>query len=155
MSVLLVRDVMRIGVPHCRDNATLSEAARLMAEGGLGFLIVLDEDGEAVGWLNEAMLARHFAADYEKLTAGTAMNRVIPRVPPDIPPAAAVQIMLDQGLQQLFILHESPGPLRAAAVFTLRNVVRVMAGLPREEGQGVGAPRRTAMDAFRDRYAKP
>ncbi|MCC7354208.1 MAG: CBS domain-containing protein [Anaerolineae bacterium] len=155
MSTLLVRDVMRIGVPNCRDDVSLSEAARLMAEGGLGFLVVLDEDSEVVGWLDEAMLARHFTKDYEKLTAGVVMNSDIPRVPPDIPAAAAVQIMLDQGLQQLFILHESPGPARAAAVFTLRNLVRVMAGLPREEGLGVGAPRRTAMDAFRDRYTKP
>jgi signal-transduction protein with cAMP-binding, CBS, and nucleotidyltransferase domain len=155
MSVPLVRDLMRIGVPTCRENASLQEAARLMSEAGLGILVVLDEDGEAVGWLDEAMLARHFAVDPEQLTAGAVMDRDIPTTPPDIPAATAAQIMLDRGLRQLFLLHESPGPLRPAAVLTLRALVRAMAGLPREEGYGVGTPRRSPIDLFRERYGLP
>ena len=54
---LLVRDVMRIGVPTCKLEDTLSRVAALMVDGGHTAVIVLDEEADTRGWINERMLA--------------------------------------------------------------------------------------------------
>lgn len=57
---LLVRDVMRIGAPTCKETDPLDKVAALMIEGGHTAIIVLDEDADARGWINEQMVDHIF-----------------------------------------------------------------------------------------------
>jgi CBS domain-containing protein len=54
---LLVRDVMRIGVPTCKLEDTLEVVAALMIDQAATALVVLDEDADARGWIGEALPA--------------------------------------------------------------------------------------------------
>ena len=54
---LLVRDVMRIGVPTCKLEDTVAHVAALMIDGGHTAVIVLDEEADTRGWVNEHILA--------------------------------------------------------------------------------------------------
>ena len=56
-SPLLVRDVMRIGVPTCKLEDTVAHVAALMIDGGHSAVIVLDEEAYTRGWVNEHILA--------------------------------------------------------------------------------------------------
>ena len=58
MPTTLVRDVMQVGVPTCREDTPLKEAARLLVERNVGALIVLDEDANMTGWIGEHHMAR-------------------------------------------------------------------------------------------------
>lgn len=120
MRPLLVRDVMTIGVPVCRDSETCGAlAARLERQADPPRVVVaLDEDGMACGWL-----------PWERLTGENAgrlvaevMDEDIPTVPPDIPAVAAAQLMRDRGLEYLFLMHDWPGEPRPSAVLSLRVV---------------------------------
>jgi arabinose-5-phosphate isomerase len=148
----LVRDVMRVGVPTCREDTPLRDAARLLVERNVSALVVLDEDANAVGWLAEQHLARAIDRDLARLTAGDVMHEHVPEILPDIPAAAAAHLMLDRGLQQLFISHHAGGVKYPAAVITLQDVCRIIAGMERSPGVGVGAERPTAVDLFKHRY---
>lgn len=117
---MLVRDVMTIGVPVCRDAETCGAvAARLSAE----VVVALDEDGMACGWLTRKQLTD---AD-PSLAIGAVMDEDIPTVPPDIPAQAAAQLMRDRGVEHLFLMHDWPGEPRPSAVISLKAVAARLA----------------------------
>ena len=148
----LVRDLMQVGVPTCREDTPLKDAARLLVERNVAALIVLDEDANMVGWIGEQHVARAINRDYAKLTAGHIMDEHVPEILPDVPAAAAAHLMLDRGLRQLFVTHHAGGIKYPAAVITLQDVCRIIAGMERAPGVGVGAERPTAVDLFKHRY---
>lgn len=127
MKPLLVRDVMTIGVPVCRDTETCGAvAARLndltpgvsKTPGVSDVAVVLDEDGMACGWLTRERLNRESAAR----PVGEVMDEDIPIVPPDIPAEAAAQLMRDRGVDYLFLMHDWPGEPRPSAVISLKAI---------------------------------
>jgi len=56
-SPLLIRDVMRIGVPTCKLEDTVAHVAALMIDGGHTAVVVLDEEADTRGWGSEHILA--------------------------------------------------------------------------------------------------
>jgi CBS domain-containing protein len=114
---LLVRDIMTIGVPVCRDDETCGVVQARLQNPRTPVVVALDEDGIACGWLTLTQLA---AAPAQLV--GTVMDEVIPTVPPDIPAAAAAQLMRDQGVDFLFLMHEWPGELRPSAVISRQAI---------------------------------
>jgi len=118
MTPLLVRDVMTIGVPVCRDTETCGMVAARLAGGGPPVVVVLDEDGMACGWLTRERLAAEAAAR----PVGEVMDEDIPTVAPAIPAAAAAQMMRDHGVEFLFLMHDWPGEPRPSAVISLKAV---------------------------------
>jgi predicted transcriptional regulator len=152
MPTTLVRDLMRVGVPTCREDTPLKDVARLLVERNVSALIVLDEDANMVGWIDERHLARAIDRDHAHLTANAVMAEQVPEIVPDIPAAAAAHLMLDRGLQQLFVTHHAAGIKYPAAVITLQDVCRIIAGMERAPGVGVGAERPSAVDLFKHRY---
>ena len=161
---LLVRDVMRIGVPTCRWDEPISKVAALMIDQGATAVVVLDEDGDTRGWINEARLAMLYPRLAQSGTADPAdsvhtandiMDERTPECPSDAPLAVAVQLMADHGVDHLFFLHRAGGRAWPASVLSYRDVVRALAGPQYTKDQGTAAPRPTPMDLFRQRYGLP
>lgn len=156
---LLVRDVMRIGVPTCKLEDTVTAVAAQMLGESASALVVLDEEGHTAGWINERALANAYlraepAEGEAELTAEQIMLTAAPELPVDVPLTAALQLMLDQGVDHMFFLHRAGGRAWPASVLSLRDAVRALAGPEYVETQGSGAPRPTPMDLFRQRYKR-
>jgi CBS-domain-containing membrane protein len=155
---LLVRDVMRIGVPTCKLEDTIEHVAALLIDGGHTAVVVLDDEADTRGWINEHSLASAYeraAATDEDASAFAAqdvMDEDVPECPSDIPLAAAVSIMADLGVDHLFFLHHAAGRTWPASVLSLRDVVKALAGSEYLKNQGTHAARPTPMDLFRQRY---
>jgi predicted transcriptional regulator len=155
---LLVRDVMRIGVPTCKLEDTLAHVAALMIDGGYTAVVVLDEEADTRGWINERILASAYekaaatAEDASQSAAQDVMDEDVPECPSDIPLTAAAQLMADAGVDHLFFLHHAGGRAWPASVLSQRDLVRVLAGPEYIKNQGAAAPRPTPMDLFRQRY---
>ena len=126
MKPLLVRDVMTIGVPVCRDTESCSTvAARLGGKTSqvsetCEVCVALDEDGMACGWTTRGALQT--AAPLS--TVGAIMDEDIPTIPPDIPAEAAAQLMRDRRVEYLFLMHDWPGEPRPSAVISLKAIER-------------------------------
>jgi CBS-domain-containing membrane protein len=154
---LLIRDVMRIGVPTCKLEDTVAHVAALMIDGGYTAVIVLDEDADTRGWVNEHILASAYARaaasseDASTLAVQDVMDEDVPECASDLPLAAAVGIMADLGVDHLFFLHRAAGRMWPAAVLSLRDVVKALAGPEYLKNQGMHAARPTPMDLFRQR----
>ena len=153
---LLVRDVMRIGVPTCKAEDGIAPLAQQMVDQGWTAIVVMDDDGDARGWINERMLAVAYAADGgANATAADVMDEDIPEAPADIPLAATVQLMADMGVDHLFFMHNAGGKSWPASILNLRDVVKALAGPDYIKAQGMHAARPTPMDLFRQRYNLP
>jgi len=127
----LARDIMKIGVPVCDLNAPLDAVANIMVRDGVDALIVMDEDG-AVGVVSQTDLVRAFTRNWQLLTAKDVMTERILSVAPEAPLTAAANMMQDEKVHQVFIMHEHPETGKPSAVVTMRALVREMAGLPPE-----------------------
>ena len=158
---LLVRDVMRIGVPTCKLEDTVAYVAALMIDGGHTAVVVLDEEADTRGWVNEHILASAYvraAAAVENASSiaiQDVMDEDVPECASDLPLAAAVGIMADLGVDHLFFLHRAGGRMWPASVLSLRDVVKALAGPEYLKNQGMHAARPTPMDLFRQRHRLP
>ncbi len=156
---------MRIGVPTCKEGDPLDKVAALMLDQAATALVVLDEEADTRGWINESRLAQAYlrvTQTFEvpetskvSLTAADIMDEDVPEAPSDIPLAAAAQLMADMGVDHLFFLHHAAGRAWPASVLSLRDLVAAMAGPEYVKRQGAAAPRPTPMDLFRQRYGLP
>jgi CBS domain-containing protein len=158
----LVRDLMHIGVTTCQADTPLVEAARILFREGLESLVVLDGNSHAVGMLSRYEAVAAFGQsgtdmrDIEALTVGEVMRPDIPQVPPDIPAPAAAQIMLDQGVREIYLMHHGGGISWPAAVLRFEDVLRYLAAESEADvaDMGAGAPRKSPIEAFIERYSK-
>ena len=162
MTVKLVRDLMHIGVPTCRDDTLLLDATRTLIRDELESLIVLDGNSHAVGMLSRHEVVRAFgrfgadAHSAESLIVADVMRSDIPEVPPDIPAAAAAQLMLDQGVREIYLMHHGGGNSWPAAVLRFEDVLRCLATKPDSDltDMGAGASRTSPIEAFMERYSQ-
>lgn len=155
----LVRDLMKVGVLTCPPDTLAAEIARLLLERNLEAIIVLDpEDGHALGVVGQDELVQAYAnrpaaVDRQPLgdlTAGDVMREGVPQVPADIPLAAAVQIMQDQGVRVLFLMHHAGGIEYPAASLSYHHILRHMAAHDEAELRDLGiyAERQAPLKAF-------
>jgi CBS domain-containing protein len=146
---LLVRDLMTVGVTTCVLDTPVVEAAQLLLDKDLEAVVVLDQEGHAVGMVTQEDLVRAYVhGDYQGQTAGMVMREGIPTVPPDIPAAAAIQIMQDQGVRVLFLVHHAEGIFYPAAVLSYKHVLRSLVALDSAEDLGIKAKRVPPLEAF-------
>ncbi len=128
-TVQLVRDLMHIGVTTCPAETPFVEAVRILLREGLEALVVLDERGHAIGLFGRREAVACYGLPpaqgrgYEMLTVVEAMRPDIPEIPPDIPAMAAAQIMLDQGVRALYLLHHDGGIRWPAAVLRFEDIL--------------------------------
>jgi signal-transduction protein with cAMP-binding, CBS, and nucleotidyltransferase domain len=162
VTVKLVRDLMHIGVTTCLADAPLGEAVRTLLRENLGSLIVLDNNGHAVGMLSQREVIMAYARsgasprDCETRPVAQVMRPDVPEVPPDIPAIAAAQIMLDQGIREIYLMHHAAGISWPAAVLRLEDVLRYLTAESETEiaDLGVSAPRKSPIEGFMERYSK-
>ncbi len=148
----LVRDLMTVGVESCSPNTPLSDLLRLFIEQGLEAVVVLNSDRHAVGAITPEELVRALdAEDLNVLTAEHIMREGLPEVPADIPLKAAAQIMHDQGVRAVFIMHRAGGFGYPAAVLTYRHLLRALAMASGQDDLldlGIKAERESPVDTF-------
>jgi CBS domain-containing protein len=126
-SPLLVRDVMRIGVPTCKLEDTIAHVAALLIDGGHTAVVVLDDEADTRGWINERILASAYeraaatGEDASEFAAQDVMDEDVPECLSDILLGAAVSIMADLGVDHLFFLHHAAGRTWPASVLSVRE----------------------------------
>jgi len=147
----VVRDLMTIGVTTCSLGTPVSEIARLMVEKSLEAVVVLDEEGNARGYVGQDEAVGAISRpDGRDLKVEDVLREDIPEIPVDIPIAAAAQIMQDKGVRVLFFLHHAGGIAYPAGILTYRHVLRLLAA--RSPGDlrdlGIQAARQSPLEVF-------
>ncbi len=148
----LVRDLMTVGVETCSLETPVKEIARLLVEKNLEAVVVLDKiERHALGMVGrEELVEAYTRPGAEALKAEDVMRDGVPQVPADIPLIAAAQLMQDQGLRVLFVMHQSAGIEYPAASLSYWHILRhLAAGDPGElKDLGMSASRQLPLELF-------
>ena len=151
MKSLLVRDLMTVGVPTCKNTTLVVEVARFLIDNNVEELVVLGEEGEGIGVCGYRELVNAYEReDIRELTAEDVMRDDVPQIPPDIPLAAAAQIMRDQHIRVLFLMHHAEGLTYPAGVVSYRHFLRHLAAQDDSElaDLGIKAARQAPLETF-------
>jgi CBS domain-containing protein len=152
-SPLLVRELMTVGVEVCKPDTSIVILARIFLDKSIEDIVVLEE-GNAVGVVGRDEIALAFLHDNPKsLNAEDIMRHDVPIVPPDIPVAAAAQVMRDQGVRSLFLMHHAGGIEYPAAVISYYHLLRKLTAASPEElnDLGIHARRESPIQTFLQR----
>ena len=147
----LVRDLMSVGVPTCALDDSAVELTRWFLDKDVEGAVVLDENGHGAGVVTQDQLVQAYArGDYEQLTAEDIMEVKLPQVPPDIPLAAAAQIMRDLGVRILYLTHHAGGIEYPAAYITYKHLLRHLGSRDEQELRdlGIKAERESPIESF-------
>jgi len=145
---------MSVGVPTCSPQTSLQQVASLIVNSDIDCVAVLDPEGHAPGVVSQDDLVKVYSqGDWENLVAEDVMQENVPQIPPDIPLAAAAQIMRDQNVRTIFVMHHAGGIIYSAAVLTYRHFLRHIAAKDDSELEDLGtqAARKTPMETFIER----
>ena len=149
--ILLVRDLMTVGVKTCAPDSLIVDITRLLLDHDLEAVIVLDSEGHAAGMVSQNELVRAYGReDRHLLTAEEVMCEDIPQIPPDIPITTAAQIMQDQGVRVLFLMHHAEGISYPAATLSFKHLLRHLAARADAELSDLGgkAERQSPIETF-------
>jgi predicted transcriptional regulator len=142
---------MSVGVLTCSLDTPLVQLTQALLDKDQEAAVVLDETGNAVGVVTRAELVRSYArGDYETLTAESVMREDVPQAPPDVPLPVAAQIMQDQGVRVLYMMHHAGGIEYPAAFLSYTHFLRHLATGDDADlsDLGIRAERQTPMEAF-------
>jgi CBS domain-containing protein len=146
----LVRDLMTVGVLTCAPDTPLVELARLMLEKNCEAVVVM-QAMHAMGVVGEDELVGAYQREEPRqLLAEDVLREGVPQVPPDIPLAAAAQLMRDLGVRTLFLMHHSGGVEYPAAQISYRHLLRYLAAQEESELRDLGmhAERQSPLESF-------
>lgn len=146
----LVRDLMTVGVLTCAPDTSLDDLARVMLDKNCEAVVVM-QDGHALGVVGEDELVAAFNRENpRRLVAEDVLREGVPQVPPDIPLAAAAQLMRDLGVRTLFLMHHAGGIEYPAAQISYRHLLRYLAAQEKDDLRDLGmhAERQSPLEAF-------
>ncbi len=142
---------MSVGAPTCPLDTPVIELTRLLLEKEWEGAVVLDEQGHGAGVVTRDELVKAYAAgEYEGLTAESIMRADVPQIPPDIPLAAAAQLMQDLNVRVVYMMHHAGGIEYPAAFLTYNHLLRHLAMESPEElnDLGIKAQRESPIETF-------
>lgn len=150
----LVRDLMTVGVATCPPDARVGDIARFLLDKQVEAMVVLNEEGHALGVVSQDDLARAYARENARdLRAEDVMTDGVPQVPPDIPLETAAQIMRDKKIRAVFLMHHAGGVEYPAAMLTYKHLLRHLAAQSQDDlkDMGIAAARQAPLEAFKQR----
>jgi CBS domain-containing protein len=147
------KDLVKKPVEICRETDTVQEAARRMAEVGIGFLPICDQNGRLVGALTDRDIAIRLAAIDRAASAtrvGEIMTREVVACEPSDDITVAERLMAEHQKSRVILVagQHVAGVISLSDLAAMRDpqalpVLRAVAA--REVPQGAGQRRRGAM----------
>ncbi len=132
VDTLTVRDAMHAGVITCTSDSTLDEVARSMVGNHIHAVVVVDEEGFAVGVVSQTdlVLARQgrTSEDLAHMTAGLIMTPDLITCTLETGLSEVVTTLTRNRIHRLVVVEEIDGRLRPIGVISMTDIIRQMIG---------------------------
>lgn len=124
-----VRDWMHQGVISCRRETPVEEVARTMEAKDVSALVVVDDQGDAVGVISRTDLVNaRFVQPYLKHWRGMAaehlMSNPVISVSPDTGISEAVRRLKEKRIHRLVVVEESAGHVRPVGILSVTDLAK-------------------------------
>ena len=150
----LIRDLMTVGVPTCKWDTPIKDVTRFLLEHHVEAMCVLDAEGHGIGVIGEQELVSAYGKDnLDELKAEDIMSEGVPELGADIPLTVAAQMMKDQGIRIVYMMHNSAGTIYPAAYISYRHILRQIAASDEKDLKdlGIAAERKSPIEQFIER----
>jgi CBS domain-containing protein len=121
-----VRDVMSYAIVTCLPDASPEAIARAMTERHSRSVVVVDEDGQAAGIITGADLLSLYEPRGRASTAAELMRKPIITADPDLPLAAAAELMLTHEVHRLVVV-DAAGAGAPIGIVSTSDIIAEMA----------------------------
>jgi len=124
-----VRDWMHEGVISCCRDTPVEEVAKTMDAKDISALVVVDEQGDAVGLISRTDLVNaRFVQPYLKhwrgMTAEHLMSNPVISVLPETGIDAAVRRLQEKRIHRLVVVEESAGHIRPVGILSVTDLAK-------------------------------
>jgi CBS domain-containing protein len=124
-----VRDWMHEGVISCRRDTPVEEVAKTMDAKDISALVVVDEQGDAVGVISRTDLVNaRFVQPYLKhwrgMTAEHLMSNPVISVSRETGIDAAVRRLQEKRIHRLVVVEESAGHIRPVGILSVTDLAK-------------------------------
>ena len=125
-----VREIMHRGVITCAPDTPLKEVARIMNATDVHALFVVDEREVVLGVVSHMDMLSAFGHDLHDQVARDIMTTEVLSIPPELPIADAVKIMLEQRVHRLLVARDEGGEKIPVGILSTTDVIDAMWGRP-------------------------
>ncbi|MDA8171297.1 MAG: CBS domain-containing protein [Nitrospiraceae bacterium] len=129
---LRVRDIMTKGVITGRTDDTLPEIAKTMADKGISSLIIVSQEGNAVGIISSLDVVRAFGSRSEEQIKNTKASEVMTHPVYDVNAEMTLEkvanIMVIKNIHRVVVLS-SDKSRKPVGVLSATDIVKVVTGL--------------------------
>lgn len=129
---LRVRDIMTKGVITGRTEDTLPEIAKTMADKGISSLIIVSQEGNAVGIISSLDVVRAFGSRSEEQIKNTKASEVMTHPVYDVNAEMTLEkvanIMVIKNIHRVVVLS-SDKSRKPVGVLSATDIVKVVTGL--------------------------
>jgi CBS domain-containing protein len=122
-----VRDVMSHAIVTCLPDASPQAIARAMTERNSRSVVVIDEDGGAVGVITGADLLSLYDPGEQVSTAADLIRKSLITADPDLPLADAADLMIRHEVHRLVVVDPSAGNGAPIGIVSTSDIVAEMA----------------------------
>ncbi|MBI3977121.1 MAG: 2-oxoacid:acceptor oxidoreductase family protein [Chloroflexi bacterium] len=130
---LRVQDLMHYGVVSCGPRAPIAEIARLMSEKQISAVVVVDDEGDALGLVSKRDLVNvGFVAPnvrMEGLVAEHLMTSPVIAVEPETALPDAIGILHEKRIHRLVVVQRIDGHERPVGILSVTDLVRELGEL--------------------------
>jgi CBS domain-containing protein len=124
-----VREWMHQGVITCRRETPVEEVARTMEQKDISALVVVDEQGDAVGVISRTDLVNaRFVQPYLKhwrgMNAEHLMSKPVISVGPDTGVNEAVRRLQEKRIHRLVVVEEASGHIRPVGILSVTDLAK-------------------------------
>jgi CBS domain-containing protein len=129
MSVTKVQDWMHCGVITCAPETAVSEVAAIMDSHDISALVVVADNGEALGVISRTDLVNaRFIQPYMKhwrgLSAHHLMSKPVISVSGQTSVEEAVQLLYEKRIHRLVVVERSAGHARPIGILSVTDLAR-------------------------------
>ncbi|HEX6769917.1 MAG TPA: CBS domain-containing protein [Candidatus Binatia bacterium] len=138
MSDLRVSDWMHRGVITCHPETPVAEVAATMDANDISALVVVNEQGAAVGVISRTdLINARFVQPYMKhwrgLNAEHLMTKPVISVLPDTTIHEAVQMLNEKHIHRLVVVEKASGHMQPVGILSVTDLARHVGDKPTGE----------------------
>jgi len=129
MTQKTVADLMHKGIIACGPDTPMDEVVRIVSDTSVHALVVMDDEGRAIGMVSHMDIIRLFGEDLSQHRARDVMSHTVIAVESDQPAKVGANLMLEHNVDRLLVVEVEGEGRTPVGVLSTTDMVKDMRGV--------------------------
>jgi predicted transcriptional regulator len=124
-----VADLMHKGIIACGPDTPMDEVVRIVSDTSVHALVVMDDEGHAIGMVSHMDIIRLFGENLSEHQARDVMSHKVISVESDQPAKLGANLMLENDVDRLLVVEVEGEARTPVGVLSTTDMVKDMRGV--------------------------